>query len=111
MPRCVRCSQKGLVHAHHLTLRDSDGQYHHPLLTVDLDPPCHQGLHRILQRADLERVEVITPAVDLGRVAACLSWLAWQWPGRAEVVVLPVELVRGIAGVLEEVVRDLREAA
>jgi hypothetical protein len=108
---CVRCGRIGNVHVHHPTLRGDDGRYFHSGLTADLCPPCHRGAHAVLQRAGLEHVSHITPRVVLARIAAFLAWIAWPWPGRPNVMSVPVRLTVELADVLEQLVGELIEVS
>jgi hypothetical protein len=102
---CLRCVTLGLLHRHHVTLRDERGEYLHPSLVAPLCHECHRGLHRLLQKAHAERVDVVTPDVVELRISIFEAWLDWPWLGRATAAVVPSELQAGIASVLAETAR------
>jgi single-strand DNA-binding protein len=82
---CLRCLAVVFLHWHHVTLRDGRGKYLHPRLPAPLCHECHRGLHRLLQKAHVERVEVVTPDVVELRISIFLAWLDWPWLGRTTV--------------------------
>ena len=107
--RCIRCRAVGRVHEHHVLFRDAIGLY--PELLASLCARCHQGLHRLLQRALLESVTNVTPVVTISRIITFLAWMSWQWPERPDEVSLPVSLMSQLVAVMEVQYRALEEAS